>query len=97
MGDDKFAPSTLILIFVIIGLIVVGTFAYNRLEGWNYLDSTYFTVITLTTIGYGDFTPATPTGKIFTMAFSTIGIGIMLYALALLGKYFLKLETRRRG
>jgi voltage-gated potassium channel len=42
------------------------------------LDSLYFSVITLTTIGYGDLTPSTAAGKIFTILYVFIGLGLIL-------------------
>ncbi|MGB0255380.1 MAG: potassium channel family protein, partial [Flavobacteriaceae bacterium] len=48
------------------------------IEGWSWLDSLYFSVITLTTIGYGDFSPQTNLGKLFTMAYIIIGVALIL-------------------
>ena len=59
-------------------IIVVGGFSYHYLEGWDYVDSFYFSIITLTTIGYGDFAPQTTGGKIFTMFYVLIGLGMIL-------------------
>lgn len=59
-------------------IIIVGTFVYHHLEGWSYLDSLYFSIITLTTIGYGDFSPQTVPGKIFTIFYILIGLGMIL-------------------
>jgi len=73
-----------ILISNILILLIIGTFIYNKLEGWNLIDSFYFTSITLTTIGYGDFYPTTPFAKLFTVFFAFSGIGIMLYSLTLI-------------
>ena len=56
----------------------IGTVSYHFLEGWAWIDAMYFSVITLTTIGYGDFSPQTTEGKIFTMVYIVIGIGIIL-------------------
>jgi hypothetical protein len=59
-------------------VLLIGTFAYHWLEGWSYLDSLYFCVITLATIGYGDLTPSTPEAKIFTIVYVINGIVILL-------------------
>lgn len=55
-----------------------GTVVYHYLENWSWLDALYFSVITLTTIGYGDFSPQTSSGKLFTIFYIVIGIGIIL-------------------
>ena len=55
-----------------------GTLFYWRVEGWSVLDSIYFSVITLTTVGYGDLAPTTAAGKVFTILYGFAGIGIIL-------------------
>lgn len=59
-------------------ILALGSIAYHYLEGWSWVDSLYFSVITLTTIGYGDFSPATDAGKLFTIFYIIIGLGIIL-------------------
>lgn len=59
-------------------VLLIGTFVYHWLEGWSYLDSLYFCVISLATIGYGDLTPTTPEAKLFTIVYIINGIGILL-------------------
>ena len=59
-------------------LLVVGTFFYRQTEGWSTLDSLYFSVITLTTVGYGDLHPSTAVSKIFTIVYIFLGIGIIV-------------------
>lgn len=56
----------------------VGTIVYHLVEGWSWIDSLYFSIITLTTIGYGDFSPKTDGGKVFTIFYIIVGIGIIL-------------------
>ena len=74
-----------ILIFLVV--MGLGSFGYQRLEGWDYLDSIYFVVVTVTTIGYGDLVPQTDMGKIFTIFFSFLGIASAFYFVSLLGRY----------
>ena len=72
---DKEYRDLLMTTVVIIGL---GSCVYHYLEGWRWIDCIYFSVITLTTIGYGDFSPQTDGGKLFTLFYILIGIGIIL-------------------
>jgi voltage-gated potassium channel len=76
-------------LFALVFLIVVGSIVFHKIEGWGFVDSTYFTVITLTTIGYGDLFPTHATSKIFTMFFAFSGVGIFLYAMTIMGKHYL--------
>jgi hypothetical protein len=59
-------------------IIVIGALLYHWLEGWGWLDSFYFVVITLTTIGYGDFSPTTPATKLITIFYGVNGVIVLL-------------------
>ncbi len=51
---------------------------YRYLEGWDWLDSFYFVVITLTTIGYGDLTPTRDISKLITIFYGLNGVILLL-------------------
>ncbi len=55
-----------------LALALVGMVVYALLEGWSLLDSLYATVITITTVGYGDFAPRSPEGRLFAIVFTLI-------------------------
>lgn len=56
----------------------IGTVFYHGVEGWSWLDSLFFSVTALTTVGYGNLVPHTDMGKLFTIAYLFIGIGVLL-------------------
>ncbi|MFN8439245.1 MAG: potassium channel family protein [Caldilineaceae bacterium] len=71
-------PEFQSLAAIVVTLLVAGTIFYHSVEDWNWLDSLYFCVITLATVGYGDFSPHTDAGKLFTMLYIFMGIGLLV-------------------
>lgn len=59
-------------------LIAIASVFYQWAEGWNLLDSVYFSVMTLATVGYGDFHPRSVSGKIFTIFYVVVGLGLFV-------------------
>jgi voltage-gated potassium channel len=60
-------------------LVCIGTAGYRILEGFTLLDSLYMTVITLTTVGFGEVHPLSPAGRIFTMLLILGGVGVAAF------------------
>lgn len=87
-------PAVQGLLGLVLFILLSGTFVYRALEGWSYLDSLYFTVITLTTVGYGDITPKTEAGKIFTMIYLLSGLGVLSSFVVLVAEKSQKLLQR---
>ena len=76
-------------------LLVVGMFFYSSVEGWSLLDSLYFCVVTLGTVGYGDLSPTTPGSKIFTIAYVMLGLSFFVTFVSLLTKDRERIFERR--
>ncbi len=66
------------LLITIIVMILVGTLVFHYTEGWNWLDSLYFCVSTVTTTGYGDLYPKSTEGKIFNIFYLLISLVLVL-------------------
>lgn len=70
------------LSLALLGLLVgVGTLGYAVLEGMNWIDALYMTVITLTTVGFGEVHPLSPAGRLFTTGLIVLGVGAVAWAL----------------
>jgi voltage-gated potassium channel len=59
-------------------MLMIGTYFYHLVEKLSWLNAWYLSVITLATVGYGDITPKTDIGKLFTTLYVLIGIGIIV-------------------
>lgn len=66
---------------LLILVLMVGVTGYMILEGWNFLDSLYMTIISLTTVGYGETRKLTSIGRVFTMFLLLSGMGILAYGI----------------
>jgi voltage-gated potassium channel len=78
-----------------------GTLGYVLIEGWPIWDAFYMTVITVTTVGYGEVHPLSRAGRVFTVGILLSGVGAFFYAFTLLmslladGGLVERLERRR--
>ncbi len=90
MKSRKIELDVLYAILTIFGLILIGTVFYHLNEALSWLDSCYFTTMTLLTVGYGDFAPTNDVSKIFTMVYALISIPAILFCLGLIVNDFIK-------
>ncbi|MFH0823831.1 MAG: potassium channel protein [Pseudomonadota bacterium] len=78
MGDlQPFVKSLIGMAFI----LAVGTLGYVVIEGWPILDAFYMTMITVSTIGFGEINPLSDKGRIFTIFIITTGMGILGYVM----------------
>ncbi len=73
--SEQLKPFRIVTTILIL-LVTFSTVFFHIVEKWNWLNSYYFTVVTMATVGYGDFTPTTPTGKIGATVLIFFGIGL---------------------
>ena len=74
---QKDRQNLAIVMLVVLLFLIVGAVFYPLVEGWTVLDSLYFGVTTLTTVGYGDMGPTTDGSKIFTAFYVFFGVAIV--------------------
>jgi voltage-gated potassium channel len=81
------------LALILLAIIpLAGTCGYMLVEGWSAFDALYMTMITVTTIGYGETHPLSMGGRMFTILFILFGVGIAAYSLTILVESLLRPE-----
>lgn len=78
------------LLAVVLFLFLSATVSFHFLEDLSWHDSVYFTIATLTTVGYGDITPTQPLTKMLTSIFIVSGVGAFLLFLGSVGESLLR-------
>lgn len=73
-------------IIILASTLIVGGIGFHFIEGVDILTSFYWTIATVTTVGYGDIIPRTVIGKLFASGLMVMGIGTILYTLTIIGK-----------
>lgn len=79
----------------LLSITLVGTLGYHFLEGWSLADSFYATIVTLGTVGFGDFYPVTPVGKCFAIFLIVFGVGTMAYTFAVIMEVLMEGRLKR--
>ena len=88
--------TKIIQIFIAVLLILsLGTFGYYFIEdGWSLFESFYMTVITITTVGYGETRELSLYGRLFTVVIIFMGIGIVALSAGQLASFIINREIK---
>jgi len=83
-------PYILTLVLSVVAVIATGTVFFRYAEGWSWLDAYFFTVVTISTVGYGNLVPVTATGKIATTVLIFFGLAIFAVAIQQFGVFAMR-------
>jgi voltage-gated potassium channel len=73
-------------------ILLSGTIFYRSVEGWSWIDALYFSVTTISTVGFGDLAPRTDIGKLFTVVYIFVGVGVFVALFAQFARALVKQE-----
>ncbi len=104
LKEDEFAPRAesgvresreiLLYLLAVVTVVLVGTLGFYGIEGWPLFDAFYMTVITLSTVGYGEVHPLTPHGRLFAVALIFLGVGVATAVLPRLAAKIIENQIR---
>lgn len=83
------------LFFFLFILLTSSTIFYNKIEHWEVVDSLYFSVMTMATVGYGDFVPTHNISKIFTIIYTFLSIGTFVAFTAKIVQFTLQKDNQK--
>jgi voltage-gated potassium channel len=87
-------------LYVLVIIISSGVAGYMVIERWSFIDALYMTILTITTVGYGEVYTLSQGGKVFSVVLMIGGVGGVLYTLSLFIQYLLEgqfgITLRRR-
>jgi voltage-gated potassium channel len=91
---EKLKKRFILAVCIIVLVISFGTAGYMVIEGWNFLDALYMTIITLTTVGFKEIHDLTLNGRLFTIVLLMGGVGTVFYALGIGAKVIIEGELQ---
>ena len=91
LGGRGLEVTLSLLVVVTLG----GSLGYMAIEGWGPLDAFYMTVISLTSVGFGEVHPLSPAGKLFTVLVILGGVAVVAVALGYGSRFVLEGQLLR--
>lgn len=77
---------------VLVAATLTGTIGFRLVEGWSFFDAFYMSLITLTTVGYGEIHPLSQYGRMFASFLMLVGVTSVFVSFAIMGDTLLRLE-----
>ncbi|WP_417289968.1 potassium channel family protein [Corallibacter sp.] len=84
-----FKSKIYIALWLFVFIVVVGILGFRVLSNYSWVDAFYMTVITITTVGFGEVQPLDDTSKIFTTFLILTSVFIVGYAISIITEYIL--------
>lgn len=83
----KYFSKVYYAIFLLLAVVLLGTFGFMIVEGWSFFDAFYMTIITISTVGFGEVNALTDSGKLFTAFLIVTSFGTFAYAVSAITSY----------
>ncbi len=92
---NKYKTEILAAASVVLSWMAIGTVVFHHLEKWDWIQSAYFSVVTLTTVGYGDLHPTTDTARLADIFYILFGVAAVVSAVGVIGSNRVRKKTEK--
>jgi voltage-gated potassium channel len=79
MQESRTFHQVQVAVGLLVGLVLIGALGYMLIEGWNFFDALYMTVISITTTGFAEVHPLSHSGRLFTIVVIVLGVVTIAY------------------
>lgn len=93
-GRIRKSAPILSLAYIVAGIVIVSTGGFMVIEGYNISDAFYMTVITVSTVGFGEVKPLSESGRMFTSFIIITSFGLFAYAISTITQYVFSGELK---
>jgi voltage-gated potassium channel len=90
MGGGTNERKIFVAAIMLFAIVLIGISGYMSIEDFGLVDAFYMTIITLTTVGFGEVQPLNDDGKVFTAILSFISLGFFAYSVSVVTTYFVE-------
>lgn len=89
------ARSVLYAVLILLTSVLVGTSGYALFEDYSVVDALYMTMLVVSTVGFGEVSPLSPRGKVFSSIYMLINMGIFAYIVSVISQYMFEGEFKK--
>ena len=90
--NERLTRSAIVFFLVMIAIIFLGTVSFSIVENWTWLESLYMTLITVTTVGFGEVHPLSENGRIITLLILVGGLITFSVGISTLTRFVVEKE-----
>ncbi|HAT47489.1 MAG TPA: potassium channel protein [Flavobacteriales bacterium] len=94
MFSFRVFPRIYLAVAFVIGVVIFGSVGYMVVEGYSWVEALFMTIITVSTVGFGEVRPLSDQGMVFTTILIMGSLGTFAYSISALTTYFVNGEYR---
>lgn len=92
---SELTKSSVFAALMLLVSVMIGIVGYITIEGYSPIDGLYMTMLIVSSVGFGEVSPLSSAGKIFTSIYMFLNLGILAYIVSVISRYMFEGEFRK--